>query len=283
MRTELIYPTFSNTSIKIRNPKENTKKDDLCDWHIHDAFEIFMLKKGKKECYVENKVYNINEGDIMFLNSKIPHKTYIYKDSNFFLLQFGLNVTLGDFTTTDYILNFDKNLKNDAVLFKNGTKENEEIKACIEKIMLEYNNLDNSYEAFIKAYVYQILAVLYRNNILKNPESFFKAENIEKIAPALDYVNKHFSENISLCEVSKILNVDKSHFCRIFKKAVNTTFINYLNFVRIGHAEKMLLTTEKAITEIAYDVGFSSVAYFTETFGKYRGCTPSMYRKSTKI
>lgn len=219
----------------------------------------------------------------MFINRNIPHKTYTFEGSNFFLLQFGLNVTLGDFTTPEYVYYFGDETKNDGILFKKGTKINIEIRNAIEEIICEYNNQQNSYDAFIKAYVYKILAILYRNNVLKNPESFFKAENIKKLAPALEYVNKNYFHPISLENVSKIMNVDKAHFCRMFKKAVNTTFINYLNFVRISHGEKLLLTTEKSITEISYEVGFSSVAYFTETFRKYRGCTPGIYKKNTKI
>lgn len=282
MRTEIISPTFANTSVKISNPSYVLKEPSLCDWHIHDAFEIFMIKNGEKNCYVGDRTYNLSKGDIMFVNRNIPHKTYTEKGSNFFLLQFKMNITLGDFTTPEYIFNFENSLKNDCVLFKKGTKGNEEIRECIDKIILEYARLENSYEAFIKAYVYQILAVLYRNNILKNPEISFKTEDIEKIAPVFEYVNTHFAEEITLEDVSRILNLDKSYFCRFFKKAVNTTFVNYLNFVRICQAEKLLLTTGKSVTEISYEVGFSSVAYFTKTFGKYRGCTPGIYKKVQK-
>jgi AraC-like DNA-binding protein len=57
------------------------------------------------------------------------------------------------------------------------------------------------------------------------------------------------------------------------------TFIDYINSMRIYHAEQLLIKTQISITEISFQVGFSSTAYFIKVFKRYNFCTPSNYRK----
>ena len=100
---------------------------------------------------------------------------------------------------------------------------------------------------------------------------------VQKILPILSYINQSYAENITLEDASERLNFDPSYFCRIFKTATGATFTEYLNFVRISKAEKMLSKTRQSILEISEAVGFSSVSYFTRMFKKYRSCSPRVY------
>jgi AraC-like DNA-binding protein len=60
------------------------------------------------------------------------------------------------------------------------------------------------------------------------------------------------------------------------------TFTNYLNYIRITEAEKLLLTTDKSMTEIALEVGFSSSSYFIQQFRQYKDISPFQFRKKGK-
>ena len=75
-------------------------------------------------------------------------------------------------------------------------------------------------------------------------------------------------------------NLNPSYFCRIFKRASGSGFIDYLNFVRICKSEKLLAAGTKSILDVSYDVGFSSVSYFNRIFKKYKNCTPTEYRRA---
>ena len=83
---------------------------------------------------------------------------------------------------------------------------------------------------------------------------------------------------MSLEEISSMLGFNESYFCHIFKQATGTTFTEYLNFVRVCKAEKMLSQNKGSITEIAEAVGFCSVSYFNRIFKKYKNCSPGYYR-----
>ena len=104
--------------------------------------------------------------------------------------------------------------------------------------------------------------------------------SIVRIMPALEYIDENYYKEISLDEISGGLSLNPYYFCRLFKSATGSSFCEYLNFVRISKSEKLFKTNDKSIMEISLDVGFSSVTYFNRIFRKYKGCTPTVYRKA---
>jgi AraC-like DNA-binding protein len=124
-----------------------------------------------------------------------------------------------------------------------------------------------------------VFAVLYREGILKSAAEVFSEKGVERLLPVLDYVDTHFKDDIKLEDACRILNVNKAHFCRLFKKTVGMSFVTYLNFVKVTKAEKMLMTTDKSISEIAEETGFSSAAYFAEIFKIHMHRSPGKYKK----
>ena len=93
---------------------------------------------------------------------------------------------------------------------------------------------------------------------------------------------ENYKENISLDDVCEKSGMSSYYFCRLFKKASGSGFVDYLNFVRICKSEKLLAKSEKSILEVAYDVGFSSVSYYNRIFKRYKNCTPTEYRKNAE-
>ena len=79
--------------------------------------------------------------------------------------------------------------------------------------------------------------------------------------------------------MARLCNMSYRYFSRIFKRVMNKSFNDYLNFVRITEAEKLLTATDMNITEIAYATGFSSSSYFIKIFSKYKNVSPSRFRK----
>ena len=132
----------------------------------------------------------------------------------------------------------------------------------------------------MKANILNIIAFLSRYDYLTDSSIFFVEKNIEKVMPALNYIDEHYDEQITLEDLSRVINLNPSYFCRLFKKATNSTFIEYLNFVRICKSEKKLSSSKESIAEISLNLGFSSVSYFNKVFKSIKGCTPTEYKKS---
>lgn len=101
---------------------------------------------------------------------------------------------------------------------------------------------------------------------------------MDKFNTVFDYLDRHFSEDLTLEKVADVAGFSKFHFSRLFKQCSGYNFYDYLCFKRIKSAEMLLLKPGISITEVALQSGFSSLSTFNRTFKKLKGCTPSEYR-----
>ena len=276
MNCEFITASISTCSLHIYEGKTETTKNVTCEWHLHFEYEMFLLLTGEKYFHINGNIEKLSVGDIIFVNSNIPHKTETPVGSRGILLQF--KTTLKNNPLTEYELeSIFKTGKSDYIVIKNGTDANKLIKQCMEKICREYENKQKYFEYFIKAYLLELSALLCRNDILTDYNEAL--ERISDFIPVLNYIDKNYLKHISLLEVSKIMNFHTSYFCKKFKETIGVSFLEYLHIVRINKAARLIKETSKNITEISFETGFSSVSYFIKTFKKYNRCTPNKYRE----
>lgn len=100
----------------------------------------------------------------------------------------------------------------------------------------------------------------------------------EKLNTVFDYMDQHYTENISLEMAADVAGFSKFHFSRLFKQCSGYNFYDYLCLLRIKAAENLLFSPDLSVTEVALQSGFSSLSTFNRTFKKKKGCTPSEYR-----
>jgi AraC-like DNA-binding protein/ligand-binding sensor protein len=100
------------------------------------------------------------------------------------------------------------------------------------------------------------------------------------IKKAKQFIEERKTENISMRDVAKVVNVSTFYFCKMFKKATGLTFTEYLSHVRIAKAKSLLLNPNLRVSEIAYDIGYQSLTHFNRTFHRVVGQSPSAYRRA---
>lgn len=107
-----------------------------------------------------------------------------------------------------------------------------------------------------------------------------------KAAPIIDraksIIEESISRDITVSEIADRLNMSVHYLCHVFKAETGTTPIDYRNSVKLIRAKKLLVSTEKRVSEIAFECGFGSASYFSKMFYKNEGTTPSEYRKQKK-
>lgn len=106
-----------------------------------------------------------------------------------------------------------------------------------------------------------------------------KLELSPAIRKALEYVDQHYAEKISLDSIASHVFINRSYFCQLFKKEVGLTFGDYLEHVRIENAKRLLTSTSLTILMVAEQSGFSNQAYFTKVFKKCTDMNPLRYRR----
>lgn len=112
-----------------------------------------------------------------------------------------------------------------------------------------------------------------RNITVKKEE---KSNDI--VADAKEFIEKHFSNDISLDDVSRSVDVSPYYFTRLFKEETGVTFVEYLTNVRIDRAKQMMSESGISMKEICAAVGYSDPNYFSRIFKKNVGVTPTEYR-----
>jgi len=103
-------------------------------------------------------------------------------------------------------------------------------------------------------------------------------EDDDKMKLVYEYIQKKFSDKITLDDVSDVARMSPVSFNRFIKKRTGKTFVNYLNDIRIGYAARWLVEKDLSISEIAFKSGFNNIANFNRIFKSIKNTTPSQYR-----
>ena len=96
------------------------------------------------------------------------------------------------------------------------------------------------------------------------------------------YMELNFDAPLNQAEYARLFHVHKDYLSRRFKHVFGEGMINYMNRIRIAHAEKLMRETELKIREIAYLTGFDDEKYFSRQFKRFTQLTPSEYRTTIK-
>jgi AraC-like DNA-binding protein len=99
------------------------------------------------------------------------------------------------------------------------------------------------------------------------------------IARARSFIALRYTEEISLGDVARSVNMSAFYFCKSFKRATGMTFTDYLARVRIERVKNLLLNPHKRVSEAAYEAGFQSLSQFNRVFRRVAGESPSDYRQ----
>ncbi len=106
------------------------------------------------------------------------------------------------------------------------------------------------------------------------------AYNSRRIEKAFEFMKANYEKDISLEDMSKIVNMTEVGFSRFMRKRTGKTFIDSLNGIRLGHASRLLIDTTLTISEVSFRCGFNNLSYFNRIFKKKHKCTPKEFREN---
>lgn len=202
-------------------------------------------------------------------------------------------------STSIAILNFDLTSENSHIKkplkpieYKNWDKKKPHTESTFEYfndvIVINNQNLSEKVKKIINLFFYKDEFFCEKaSGILKTILiEFISKSNDESISPLaqkiIKYLREHHSENITGNMLSDIFKYHPYHINREIKKATGLSLKTYITSLKIKFAENLLSSTDKSITEIASECGFTDSAYFTKIFKRQKGITPKMYRTKNK-
>lgn len=273
MYSESIWLNVPRSRVRVEE-LSSERAGQICGLHYHDEIELLLICAGAVSCTVDGREYRADVGEILFVNTRVPHYTSALTDHvTYLLLQFRPESYPEDGFLSDLrVLHLTGQKPADAVA-------SPDIAEAIKRIFDESNRREKAYDYMIRSEVYRILCCLTRLDVLPPPGEGFDSAGFKKVRPALEYIDKNYATPITLGEISRQLGLNPAYFCRIFRSATGSTFTEYLSYVRVRKSEALLRESAKSITDVSMDVGFSSVTYYNRVFKKIMNCTPTVYRK----
>jgi len=105
---------------------------------------------------------------------------------------------------------------------------------------------------------------------------------VERVGQMVSFIAENYTRQITVEQVSRSVGLHPHYAMNLFRTTLGTTLINCVTHHRISHAQRMLITTDKKIVDVALTVGFNSISRFNAAFKKACDCSPRDYRETHK-
>ncbi|ARV16529.1 AraC family transcriptional regulator [Polaribacter sp. SA4-12] len=251
-------------------------------FHFHPEYELTYIIKGKGIRYVGNNIQKFEEGDFVLLGPNLPHcwkNTHEFKGTvKSIVLQWNDDLLGKDWFEKDEFNNIKLLLKKAS----KGILFNKKYSKKIERKLTKIINKPPLEKLLCFLLLLEELYTLDDIEILTSV-GFSANLNLKanyRIDTVFDYVKDNYNKKIKLEEASSLVSMSNEAFCRFFKKSLNKSFFTFINEYKINLASKMLIETNKQVSQIAYDCGYESLPFFYRQFQKFMNCSPLAFRKT---
>lgn len=288
VESENAYPTKTGVEFFYQDMHKN---DIGVTPHIHTSVEILFITGGSFRVFADNEEYILYTGDAILLRSNTIHKVYTIDNEHagYYVLKIKPSNVL-EFSSKDlgtsYLLRLSLSNKNEKTVWKQSECEKSGIKALFEDIISEDTVRGYGSDIALKINSAKILLLMLRNIEKEHGNTDLvtssDANLVRRIYNSIVYINNNYASELTAEQCGKQQFMSYSYFSRSFKRITGMSFKDYLNMTRINHAEKMLMSGNATITEVASGCGFNNVSYFISIYRKIKGITPAAFRSSLK-
>jgi len=241
--------------------------------HFHEHYVIGFIENGKRLLFCRNKEYIVGCGDLLLINpmdnhacEQLDQNTLDYRSIN--ISREVMEKAVKEITGKAYLPNFIPTVafQSEYVIL---------LRELHEAIMEECQDFRKE-EAF-----YYLIEQLITDFTNTHPQ-VTKDVIPDEMKAICDYIDEHYTERITLEEISSYLNINKYSMLRSFARQVGITPYRYLETIRINKAKKLLESGVSPL-DAAMQAGFSDQSHFTNHFKEYIGLTPKQYQNIFKV
>lgn len=256
--------------------------------HWHYYIEILYMIEGDARAILGGEENAFRTGDMVLINGREVHAVFCEPDAviRYIVLKFDpalLYTTDRTLFESKYVLPFTMNVSNHQKVFSAAELVVSPVSDLLPNIFREFQDKQYGFELAIRTDIGRIFLWVLRNwqakGIQMDANPALKEIDILRLQKVFDYLDAHYRHDITVETVASMLNMSYSYFSRYFKSLIGKTFSEYLTYVRITEAEKLLLTTDLNITEVALETGFSNSSYFIQQFHDLKGLSPKQFKK----
>lgn len=237
--------------------------------HYHDYYEIYYLVQGETRYQIGDEVWTLKPGDVILIPKGVLHNT-----SN-----------LNHDYTERMLVNFSADALPPSVkmlkcfdhrLIALENEKQDQLKELMGKIEAEQEKGEFLSQELMCAYLWEMLILFSRSLSDEKPRPSVQDDSV---FPIKQYIDEHWQEPIALTELGQQFAISPCHLSKKFRKSMGFGLHEYIELVRMMHAEHMLIKSQCTVAQIAESCGFSNANYFSSVFKRIHGCSPKTYQK----
>lgn len=242
--------------------------------HFHKKVEITYVKNGEVTSCIAGKTYVAKKDEILYITEYYPHSYSCTEDTERFVVLPPSTI----YTDVANVLN-DRTFQS---LLDDREFNRTVILPVLQNMVKAQNSKEGSDEnkfLIIKGMInvlFGYLSIGYAKHLKGKPKE------MDLIFEILEYIDNHYTEDITLESIAKKFNYNKYYFSKLFNSYLGESLNNYLNSVRVRNIAQQISNEnlgKESITSLAYKNGFNSMPSFYRAFQKIFHCSPLEYFK----
>ena len=248
--------------------------------HSHEFYQLYYIFGGEGTSTLDGRQIKLSSNNLMLIRPLEQHSLLKIKEG--FIRMIDVKFKILDLGICELLSQIDFPFKC----------EDNEIFKSLEKLRCEWKSNEYLSNEMSEIHINEVIYSIIRGNevkqkIMKAAEETMDLNRPDAVFYGLsrdisDYITNNFNKDFSLENLAKSLTYNKNYLCKIFKKNTTYTIMEYLNFVRIRQATKLICETDKKLLEISEEVGFKNIHHFNRVFKEIMNYTPGQIRTREK-
>ncbi len=251
--------------------------------HWHKDLEFIVVKKGTLTYNVNGKLTEMTEGNGIMVNSRQLHYGFSpeHRECEFICIILSPELMQGN--NWFYQNCIEGITENPAYAYLYLCRD-DWTAPVLEKLERMYDSIGASSQKGLACFhvmedFIAIMEILYENLDIENRIQVAESSELSCLRTMITYIEDHYMEHMTLADIALSGACCKSKCSLLFKKYLRDTPITYTTKLRLRKSLGALVSSDKNISDIAYEYGFGGASYYCETFKRYYGVSPLSYKK----
>lgn len=249
--------------------------------HWHEELELIHVQSGTGIVTVRAERFQVRSGDMILIPPQTVHSIEQLEGQGmrYVNVLFRLSMLESEERIARYTAVLWSQRRDIPVFLPKDGELNGALTPAVLALAENRRNVHTRYVAMIYSHLYAILYHILLHCPESGTEDIRDNGNYEKMHSVLEYLKEHYAAEITVRQAADMCGFSESHFIRLFREQTGTSFAQYVKHQRLNQAAELLRTTGKRIGEVAEEVGFRNLSYFTRAFEEKYHMAPSAYRE----
>jgi AraC-like DNA-binding protein len=245
------------------------RSNEIVPLHYAPTVEILLCKDLKGYISLGHRNIAVDHDLLVLIPPNMVHGTTFYAGKGY---KTCLTISM---EALNHYINIEQILKaNNMSIYQLAPQYN-----CYDEIYKQIKQLINHDGNFSRCIIaiLSIFEILQHNSYKKNSFTELNQIKCEQLQRLINWTNKNIERKIELEEAAAVMGLSKYYFCRYFKSITKMSYVDFLQKLRVAHAE-ILLRRGCSVTDCCFACGYENISYFIQIFRKHVGQTMLQYQ-----